>query len=56
LQETHAPPQAELQQTPSVQYPEVQSLLPVQGRPFGRVPHLPPSQLTPALQSELVVH
>jgi hypothetical protein len=49
LQETQAPWQAELQQTPSTQKPEKQSALLVQVEPLMRLPQLPlESQVWPA--------
>jgi hypothetical protein len=54
--DTQAPWQATLQQTPSAQNPEMQSLLPRgQGSPPLRLPQLPPEQAWPAEHIAAVV-
>jgi len=56
LQETHCPWQAELQQTPSAQKPELQSALAVHEPPGGRFPQLPVESQTCASHWVLEVH
>jgi hypothetical protein len=56
LQVTHAPPQRTLQQRPSVQNPEAQSLSLAHTAPRGFGPQLPLTQATPGMQSSLPRH
>ena len=49
--ETQPPAQATLQQTPSAQKPDAQSLALVQTAPDGLGPQLPATHLTPGTQS-----
>jgi hypothetical protein len=53
---THAPLQATLQHTPSVQKPEAQSLSFAHAAPRGFGPQLPATHLTPSAQSPSPVH
>ena len=55
LHATHAPAQATLQQTPSVQWPEVQSSSPLQVDPFIFLPQLLFTHCWPAAHWALVV-
>jgi hypothetical protein len=56
LQETHAPPQATLQHTPSAQKPEAQSPALAHTAPFGLGPQLPATHFVPLAQSASDVH
>jgi hypothetical protein len=56
LQATQAPPQRTLQQTPSVQNPEAQSLSLAHTAPRGFGPQLPLTQVTPSMQSAAPLH
>jgi len=55
LHETHAPLQADSQQTPSKQCPSSHSSSLVQAAPVGLGPQLPATQAWPVEQSALVV-
>jgi hypothetical protein len=54
--ETHVPTHPLLQQTPSTQNPDWQSMAPVQICPLGRLPQLPAVQTLGDTQSSLTVH
>jgi hypothetical protein len=56
LHETHAPLQATLQQTPSTQKPEAQSLASPQVAPLALLPHLSATHCWPAAQRASVAH